>query len=70
MPIDRFSYPIFGTPAVSLRHMVGAAGPGRLPDFEQNLGLRLSFFVVRVDYTIDPSSSDRELSLGVSLSTR
>lgn len=70
VPIDRIYYPIFGTPVVTVRHMLGAAGPGKLPDFEQNLGVRLSFFVVRVDYTIDPGSDDRKLSFGVSLSTR
>lgn len=70
VPIDAIYYPIFGTPVVTVRHMLGAAGPGKLPDFEQNLGIRLSVFVLRVDYTIDPSSSDRKLSFGVSLSTR
>ena len=52
---------------VTLRHMLGAAGPGRLPDFEQNLGVRVSLFVVRADYTIDPASGDGEFSFGVAL---
>ena len=70
VPIDRLTYPIFGTPVVTVRHMLGAAGPGRLPDFEQNIGVRLTVFLVRLDYTIDPASSDREFSVGVALSTR
>jgi hypothetical protein len=70
VPIDRLSYPIFGTPVVTVRHMIGAAGPGRLPDFEQNIGVRLTVFLVRLDYTIDPGSSDKEFSVGVALSAR
>ena len=70
VPIDRLSYPIFGTPVVTVRHMMGAAGPGRLPDLEQNLGVRLTVFLLRLDYTIDPASSDREFSVGVAFSTR
>ena len=70
VPIDRLSYPIFGTPVVTVRHMIGAAGPGRLPDFEQNIGVRLTVFLLRLDYTIDPGSSDRKFSVGVALSTR
>ena len=67
VPMTRLRLPIFGAPVVTLRHMLGAAGPGRLPDFEQNLGLRVSLFVARVDYTIDPASGDDEFSVGVAL---
>lgn len=70
IPIDRLTYPIFGRPVVTIRHMLGAAGPGKLPDFEQNLGVRLTFFLARVDWTIDPASGEDEVSVGVAFSAR
>jgi hypothetical protein len=70
IPIDRLTYPIFGRPVVTIRHMLGAAGPGKLPEFEQNLGVRLTFFLARVDWTIDPASGEDEVSLGVAFSAR
>ena len=71
VPIEALERPLFGTPVVTLRHMLGAAGAGRLPDFEQNLGVRLSLLLLlRLDYTIDPASGDSEFSVGVALSPR
>ena len=71
VPIDALERPLFGTPVFTLRHMIGAAGPGSLPAFEQNLGVRLSLLLVlRLDYTIDPASGDSEFSAGVSFTPR
>jgi hypothetical protein len=71
VPIDALERPLFGTPVFTLRHMIGAAGPGSLPEFEQNLGVRLSLLLfLRLDYTIDPASGDSEFSGGVSFTPR
>jgi hypothetical protein len=71
VPIDALERPLFGTPVFTLRHMLGAAGPGSLPDFEQNLGVRLSLLLVlRLDYTIDPASGDSKFSGGVAFTPR
>ena len=58
IPIDRIRIPIAGSPLLTLRHAIGSAGVGRLPTFVQNVGVRLTVAVIRLDYTIDPASGD------------
>ena len=67
VPIERVVIRYLGTPAVSLRYMLGAAGVGELPPLEQNVGVRLRVGVLRMDYTIEPVDGASDLSFGLSL---
>jgi len=66
VPIEQISVKFLGSPSVSLRHMIGAAGVDRLPGFVNNLGLRVSMSIFKVDYVIDPETSDTDFSFGLS----
>jgi hypothetical protein len=67
VPIDRLRLPLVGPPTVTLRWMAGSAGVGRLPDFAQNLALRVAVTPLRVEVALDPETGDTELSVGVSM---
>jgi hypothetical protein len=67
IPIQQLEMPVVGAPSVTLRHMLGSAGVGKLPDFEQNLGLRFALSFARVDVVVDPARRDWETSFGLSL---
>jgi hypothetical protein len=67
VPIERIKIPIAGSPVIILRHMIGMAGVDSLPPFEQNLGVRLRVGPIKVDWTIDPVSSDTKFSVGLAL---
>ncbi len=68
IPIIAAHVPVLGPPVVSLRHAIGAAGIGKLPDFGQNLIARVALGVVYVQYAIDPATRRDELSVGLSSS--
>jgi hypothetical protein len=65
--IQKFDLPILGAPTITLRHMIGSAGIGRLPEFQQNLGVRLSLSFLRFDAVVDPVRRGWELGLGLSM---
>jgi hypothetical protein len=67
VPISWIDLPIIGSPSVTLRHMIGSAGVGRLPAFEQNLGLRLALSFVRFDGVVDPATRTWDFGLGLSM---
>ncbi len=71
VPIQRITIPFVGSPIVTLRHMIGAAGIDELPDLVQNLGLRLTLRPLRFDAVINPSAEGDErktkFSVGVSI---
>ena len=66
IPIDRIVIPYLGSPRIAVRYMIGAAGVDRLPDLEQNVGLRLAIGLFKVDWTIEPVDRDSEFSFGLS----
>ena len=66
IPIERIAIPLLGSPTVSLRHMIGSAGPDHLPGFVNNVGIRLALSLLKADFTIDPESRDTDLSIGLS----
>jgi hypothetical protein len=47
--------------------MIGSAGVGHLPSFEQNLGVRLALSFVRFDAAVDPARQTWEFGFGLSL---
>lgn len=68
IPVTPVHVPVLGPPVISLRHAIGAAGIGKLPDLEQNLMARLTLGVVFVEYAIDPATRKDAFSLGLSTS--
>ncbi len=68
VPVHGIHVPFAGTPTVMLRHIVGGAGVERLPALTQNLGIRVTVALIRLDYTFDPSGRGRnDFSVGVGL---
>ena len=67
IPFLRFDLPVLGPPSITLRHMIGSAGVGKLPDFEQNLALRVALSFFRVDFAVDPARHRWEVGAGLSL---
>lgn len=67
VPITRLQLPLAGPPVVSLRHMIGAAGLGTLPRFEQNVALRVAIKFARVEVVVNPSSGETKFVYGLSM---
>jgi hypothetical protein len=67
IPFLRFDLPVVGPPSITLRHMIGSAGVGKLPDFEQNLALRVALSFFRVDFSVDPARREWEVGAGLSM---
>jgi hypothetical protein len=66
IPIPRLKIPFVGSPTVSLRHRIGSAGVQRLPRFVQNVGPLVTLSFLRLEYAIDPATSDSRLNVGLS----
>ena len=56
-----------GPPSITLRHMIGSAGVGMLPDLEQNLALRVALSFFRFDFAVDPARRKWEVGAGLSM---
>jgi hypothetical protein len=66
IPIRRFDFPFVGSPSITLRHAIGAAGVARLPSLEQNISLRLAVSFARVELDVDPARRDAKVTAGLS----
>lgn len=66
-PITWLDLAVVGSPSITLRHIIGTAGVGRLPAFEQNLGLRLALSFVRFDAVVDPATRTWNFGFGLSM---
>jgi len=67
VPISWIDLRVVGAPSITLRHIIGSAGVGRLPSFEQNLGLRLALSYLRFDGVVDPATRTWEFGFGLSM---
>jgi hypothetical protein len=67
IPVQRLDLPVLGSPSLTLRHLIGSAGVGKLPSFEQNLVFRFALSFGRVDVAVDPARREWEVSAGLSL---
>lgn len=57
-----------GSPTVTPRYLVGAAGVGRLPALTHNVGVRVALSFLRADYVFDPTAPGRrDVSVGFGL---
>jgi hypothetical protein len=65
IPLDKINFRFVGAPSITVRHMIGSAGIGKLPPFEQNLGVRAALSFLRFDVVVDPVRRDWDLGLGV-----
>jgi hypothetical protein len=68
IPFARIKLPLAGSPALTLRHVIGSAGVGGLPSFVQNIGARLTLGFFRTEYSVDPVANISEWSFGLSFS--
>jgi hypothetical protein len=67
IPVRLFELRILGSPSITLRHAIGAAGIGRLPALEQNVSARVALSFVRLGVDIDPARRRTSFSAGLSI---
>ena len=68
IPLERVVLPLVGSPMLTLRHIMGAAGVNGLPSLEQEIGLGVGLSALRLDVTQDVGGNrGHKFSLGVSL---
>jgi hypothetical protein len=72
---QRYSYPllnvrigILGIPTLLFRHRIGSAGLGRLPAFEQMVGVGILLTILRGEIQIDPATGKVRGGVGFSFS--
>jgi hypothetical protein len=66
IPLDRLKLPLVGPPTVMIRHSMGSAGVGRLPELEQATGLRLIVGILYGEVLIDPATGHTHRTVGLS----
>jgi hypothetical protein len=66
IPVERIAIRFLGSPAVSVRHMIGSAGVDRLPGFVNNVGIRVTLSLFKADFVLDPETRDTDFSVGLS----
>ncbi len=66
IPLTRPRLPLVGAPVFTIRHVLAAAGVRSLPDLEQNIALRLTLAILRLEVVVDPARD--EVKTGVALS--
>jgi hypothetical protein len=66
LPLSRPRIPLAGPPVITLRHVLGSAGVGSLPSFEQNIALRVTIAIIRFELVADPARD--VVKTGVALS--
>ena len=68
VPFEKVNLGFLGIPTFYLRHRIGSAGVGSLPDFEQMLGVGVVLTFARGELQIDPASGKLRFSGGLSFS--
>lgn len=66
IPIERLKLRLVGPPTVVIRHAMGSAGVGRLPELEQATGLRLIVSILYGEFLVDPVSGHTHRTVGLS----
>jgi hypothetical protein len=67
VPIERVRLPLVGSPAVGLRYAAGSAGVRTLPRFTQNVGVRLTLSLARLEFLVNPATGDANFGFGVAV---
>jgi hypothetical protein len=65
IPIEALRFRVLGAPTVSLRYLLGTAGVGHLPGFEQNVAVRLALMGIFVEYAVDPARGNHAIGAGL-----
>jgi hypothetical protein len=68
IPLTRPRLPLLGAPVVTLRHVLGSAGVGGLPDLEQNIALRVTLAILRFEVVVDPARDIVKTGVALSFS--
>lgn len=68
IPIPVVEIPIIGGPFIAPRYMIGAAGIREFGVPITNVGVRVGFGPLCVDYLVDPKSHDHDFGVGLSFS--
>jgi hypothetical protein len=68
IPLARPRLPLVGGPVITLRHVLGAAGVGNIPDLEQNIALRVTFAIIRIEVVLDPARDEVKTGLSLAFS--
>jgi hypothetical protein len=66
IPVNRLKLPVLGPPTVVIRHAMGSAGVGRLPELEQATGLRLVVSLLYGEFLVDPVTGHTHGTVGLS----
>ena len=66
IPVERLKLPLVGPPTVMLRHAMGSAGVGRLPELEQATGVRLIVSILYGEFLVDPVTGHKHGTVGLS----
>ena len=66
IPVNRIKLPVVGAPTVVIRHAMGSAGVGRLPELEQATGLRLIVSILYGELLVDPVTGHTHSTVGLS----
>jgi hypothetical protein len=67
IPLPFLELPFIGSPELVLRYMTGAAGFNELPPLRQNVGARLGFRFIGINYLIDPDTREQHFGIGIRL---
>jgi hypothetical protein len=65
IPIEALRLRVIGAPTISLRYLVGAAGVGHVPGFQQNVAVRLALAGIFVEYAVDPERGKHAIGAGL-----
>lgn len=67
IPLHWFTLPFVGSPAFTLRELIGGAAVGRFPTIHQAVGGRLALKVLYAEWLIDPDTRRTQFGVGISL---
>jgi hypothetical protein len=68
IPLLRVRLGLLGIPTLQLRHRLGSAGIGKLPAFEQMVGVGIALTVVRGEIQLEPTSRKLRFGAGFTFS--
>jgi hypothetical protein len=68
IPVPIVDLPLIGGPFIAPRYMIGAAGVREFGVPTTNVGVRVGFGPLCIDYLVDPRSHDHDFGVGLSFS--
>lgn len=68
IPLLNLRLGLLGIPTLQLRHRIGSAGLGKLPAFEQMIGVGVMLTIIRGEVQLDPNTGKVRFGVGFSFS--